>query len=132
MIDNEFTRDPRIRALAELVHQLRPEWNRAGVMSALQAAKEKPLPALIRAAIDAATDMSVSTPAVIRHRDGAAWAAPATTKTSSAANPKTDSSWRNPVELGNGEIGIAALRAINQQVRIRQAAEAAARNGNSA
>ena len=67
--------DPRLRALAELVHQLRPAWNRAGIIAALHASTDKPLDQLIRAALDAAFDPDAATPAVIQHRDGGAWAA---------------------------------------------------------
>lgn len=65
--------DPRLRALAELVHQLRPAWNRAGIHGAIHAATDRPIDQLVRAAIDAALDPDAQTPAVIQHRDGAAW-----------------------------------------------------------
>lgn len=72
---NNDPNDPRIRALAELIHHLRPAWNRAGIIGALHAASKRPLDQLIRASIDAALDPDAATPAVIQHRDGAAWAA---------------------------------------------------------
>jgi hypothetical protein len=74
--------DPQHRALAELVHQLRPAWNRGGILGAIHAASGRlDTEHLVRAAIDAALDRTALTPAVIAHRDGSAWAgtaAPAT------------------------------------------------------
>lgn len=72
-MNQDPSRDPRTRALAELVHQLRPGWNRPGIAAALHAAAGKPLPNLIRAAVDAALDPAAETPAVIKNRDGSAW-----------------------------------------------------------
>lgn len=67
--------DPRLKALAELVHQLRPAWNRGGILSAIHACQRpgRDLPSIVRAAIDAALDPTADTPGAIQHRDGAAW-----------------------------------------------------------
>lgn len=67
--------DPRLKALAELVHQLRPGWNRGGILSAVHACQRpgRTLPSIIRAAVDAALDPDVKTPAGMQHRDGDAW-----------------------------------------------------------
>ena len=65
--------DPRLRALAELVHQLRPTWHRGGIIGALHAGKVRPMPELVRAAINAALDPTAETPGAIQHRDGTAW-----------------------------------------------------------
>lgn len=67
--------DPRLKALAELVHQLHPTWNRGGILSAIHACQRpgRDLSSIIRAAVDAALDPDARTPAVICHRDGAAW-----------------------------------------------------------
>ena len=56
LIPNPET-DPRIRALAELIHQLRPAWNRAGIAASLRsAATTHTVETATRAAIDAALD----------------------------------------------------------------------------
>lgn len=64
--------DPRVRALAEFIHQIRPTWHRGGIIGALHVDKRQ-LPELIRAAVNAALDPSAETPAAINHRDGTAW-----------------------------------------------------------
>lgn len=64
----------KVRALAELVHHIRPDWNRGGILAALTAQPERAFPELTRAALDAAWDRTADTPAVIAHRDGTAWA----------------------------------------------------------
>lgn len=80
--------DPRHKALAELVHQLRPAWNRAGILAAVHAASGKrTIEALVRAAVDAAFDRTAETPTAIMHRDGAAWA---DTKTARTPRPVAD------------------------------------------
>lgn len=61
--------DPRLAALAELVHQLRPSWDRAGCRAAIHAARtgRRTLDQLVHVAIDAALDTSAQTPAAIGH-----------------------------------------------------------------
>lgn len=66
----EFT-EGAAKALAELVHQLRPAWDRHGILAAVHAAHRpgRDLQLVAHVAIDAACDPSARTPAVITTRD---------------------------------------------------------------
>lgn len=104
--------DPRLRALAELVHQLRPAWNRAGIHGALHAASIKPIDQLVRAAIDAALDPDAQTPAVIQHRDGDTWTPPRPTRPATNQPPPiADLHLDRPADPDATRLGAAAARA---------------------
>lgn len=59
------------KALAELVHQLRPAWDRHGILAAIHAALRpgRDLQLVAHVAVDAACDPTARTPAVITTRD---------------------------------------------------------------
>lgn len=58
------------KALAELIHQIRPAWDRPGILAAIhQATAKRDLVTVAHIAIDAACDQTVRTPAVIATRD---------------------------------------------------------------
>lgn len=59
------------KALAELIHQLRPAWDRQGVLAAIHRAHRpgRDLQLIAHIAIDAACDQTVRTPGVIATRD---------------------------------------------------------------
>ncbi len=59
-------------ALAAVIHEIRPTWDAPGVVAALRPLADHDLAAVTRAAVDAATTPSTSTPAGIgaRVRDG--------------------------------------------------------------
>lgn len=60
--------DPKLRALAELVHQIRPTWDRAGILSVLTS-DAREFTTLAHVAIDVAHDTKARTPGVIPSRD---------------------------------------------------------------
>lgn len=65
-----MTTEPQLRALTELVHAMRPGWDRAGIYAAVHGASAtRSLAQLAHVAIDAATDKTANTPAVIASRD---------------------------------------------------------------
>jgi hypothetical protein len=63
--------------LAPLIRACRPadasKWDTAGVMAALWAVRNRPLPEIIRAATRAAEDVTARTPAVLAARDSFHW-----------------------------------------------------------
>lgn len=79
--------DPLLATLAELVHLLRPAWNRPGIHAALAANAHRPVDQLIRAFIDAALDPTARTPAVLASRDGAAFTSSATSSPTTSSTP---------------------------------------------
>jgi hypothetical protein len=65
-----MTTETQLRALTELVHAMRPTWDRAGIYAAVHGAHAtRAMVDVAHAAIDAAADKSARTPAVIGTRD---------------------------------------------------------------
>lgn len=118
-LNPDASRDPRVRALAELLHQIRPTWDRAGIRSALLiASATKTFEQVTHAAIGASFDTSAHTPAVIPHRDGDAFAAKKSEQCTPLPPPVT--AVLGAVEAGDYTAGAAAARAA-----IRAAKDAA-------
>lgn len=70
--------EPQALALATLVGQIRTDWNPQGVLALIHKNRDAhPFPALARAAVNAATNPSNRTPAVI-FMQGSHWAEPNT------------------------------------------------------
>lgn len=62
--------EPAAKALTELIHQLRPAWDRRGILAAIhQATAKRDLILVAHIAIDATQDRTARTPAVIATRD---------------------------------------------------------------
>lgn len=67
--------DLGIRALAALIHEIRPDWDSAGIASVLRVlATNTPADKLAHAAIRGATDPTNRTPATLRYANSRAWA----------------------------------------------------------
>lgn len=65
-----MTTEQQLRALTEFVHAMRPGWDRAGIYAAIHsAAATRTMDHVAHAAVDAATDKTANTPAVIGTRD---------------------------------------------------------------
>lgn len=107
--------EAQMRALAELVHHVRPSWDRHGIYAALHAnAARLDFARLIRAAIDAANDPDARTPAAIHTRDGQAWHRdePRPGKPATAWPPPiTDLDLGRPADPEATQLGAAAARA---------------------
>lgn len=86
MMMTTITRE-QARALAELVHLLRPEWDAQGILAAVAKAREKAsVDVVCIAAIRAAATPTNRTPAVIP-LDGEHWQQPATDLSSTSVVP---------------------------------------------
>jgi hypothetical protein len=110
-----MTTEAQLRALTELVHHVRPAWDRHGIYAALHANSARlDFPRLIRAAVDAAQDPDARTPAAIHTRDGQAWHHDQPTPTKAGTPwppPITDIDLGQPQPEEVTRLGAAAARA---------------------
>lgn len=74
---DRYPREPMLRALAHLVHGLRPDWPETSVLTLLRSSS-RPLEDLILVAVHAARDRTAHTPGVIEHRSPCPASAPST------------------------------------------------------